>query len=103
MGKRLACLQQFAVGAFLLAASNALAAESELKVVKLRMEKVALYDCKTGAKKGEYARKEFRGSWRIIPSPLRDCYKINVPDDGIVADSVSPGWWPKRRYDDDFG
>jgi len=59
-------LQCAAFGVLLLVAPSASLAEPEMKVVKLRIDKVALYDCKDGTKKLEYARKDFRSPWKVI-------------------------------------
>jgi hypothetical protein len=67
MNKRFARLQCAAVGALFLVAPSASLAEPEVKVMKLRIDKVGLYDCKDGTKKLEYARKDFRAPWKVVP------------------------------------
>jgi len=53
----------------LLAVVGTATAQDAWKVTKLRTEKVALYDCKDGNKKSEYARKDFRDPWPVLGLP----------------------------------
>ena len=55
-----------AVVALLVVGAGTVGADEALKVTKLRTEKVTFYDCQDGSKKGEFARKDFQGSWPII-------------------------------------
>jgi hypothetical protein len=55
------------VAGVLLLAAGAVWGEEALSVVKLRTDKVALYDCKDATKKAEYASKDFHGPWKASP------------------------------------
>jgi hypothetical protein len=69
--------------ALLIATASPAAAEDALKVTKLRTEKVVLYDCADGTKKGEYARKDFQGPWPIVqgsPPPPGGLLRVQVGD-----------------------
>jgi len=57
------------VGAVLLIAVGSAAAQEAWKVTKLRTEKVALYDCASGSKKSDYARKDFTDPWPVLGAP----------------------------------
>ena len=52
------------VTAIVLLAAGTVWADQALEVVKLRTDKVALYDCKDASKKGEVASKDFHGPWK---------------------------------------
>ena len=55
---------QLPVAAIVLLTAGAVWADQALEVIKLRTEKVALYDCKDGSKKSEVASKDFHGPWK---------------------------------------
>jgi hypothetical protein len=58
------------VGVLLLTAFGASWADEAAKatrVTRLRTEKVALYNCNDGTKKTDFARKDFRDPWPIVP------------------------------------
>jgi hypothetical protein len=54
------------VGLLLLGVWSGIGAEETLKVVKLRTEKVGLFDCKDSTKKSEFSKKEFREPWPVL-------------------------------------
>ena len=55
------------LAALVLAAPAAAWAQDGVKVLRLRTEKVPLYDCADSAKrKLEFARKDFQGSWPVV-------------------------------------
>lgn len=56
------------LGALLLAAASTAWAQDTVKVLKLRTDRVTLYDCANGARKSEFARKDFQGSWPVVTS-----------------------------------
>lgn len=45
------------------------AAAQDVQVTKLRTAKVALLDCKDGAKKMDYAQKDFQAPWPVLAGP----------------------------------
>jgi hypothetical protein len=59
-------LVEMVIGVVFVVAASSVMAEEATKVTKLRTEKVTLYDCAEGAKKTEYARKDFVGDWPIV-------------------------------------
>jgi len=52
------------VAVIVLLAAGAVWADEALSVVKLRTDKVALYDCKSGTKKADFSSKDFHGPWK---------------------------------------
>jgi hypothetical protein len=55
------------LAALVLAAPAAARAQDGMKVLRLRTEKVPLYDCADSARrKTEFARKDFQGSWPVV-------------------------------------
>lgn len=63
-------------------------AQPDLKVVKLRTEKVALLDCNDGSKKRDYERASFQGPWPAGPSK----------QPGLLAVEVGGAWYCVRAY-----
>jgi hypothetical protein len=53
----------------LLAAAVTAAAQEVWQVTKLRTPKVALYDCADGAKKMDFAQKDFQAPWPVTSGP----------------------------------
>jgi len=72
-------------------ATSATWADEALKVTKLRTEKIALYDCSDGTKTGEYARKDFQGTWPIVPSSTS-------PPSGLLRVQVGEQQYCVRAY-----
>ncbi len=73
-------LRNVVVGGLVLGASAVGA--GELQVTKLRTEKIGLYDCKDGTKKGDFARKDFQGSWQVLQNTSV------VPSSGLLPVSI---------------
>lgn len=62
-------LREGVVGLLLLVAWSGVEAEDALKVVKLRTEKVGLFDCKDSTRRSEFSKKDFLEPWPVFSSP----------------------------------
>jgi hypothetical protein len=72
------------VAAALLAAGGAAWAQEPSRVLRLRTEKVTLHDCADTARKTEFARKSFQGSWPVVsgsPAPPPGFLRVKVGDE----------------------
>jgi hypothetical protein len=70
------------LAALLLAATDTgVGAEQAVKVLRLRTEKVALYDCKDGSKKSDFSRGDFKDPWPVVggsPAPPTGMIRVQV-------------------------
>jgi hypothetical protein len=57
---------------------SAVHAQNALQVVKLRSEKVALYDKPNGTKTAEYPRDKFKGPWPVVGSSPEGYLQVEV-------------------------
>jgi hypothetical protein len=69
MRSLLACRRNALIVLVLLAAVTTAAAQGATQVTKLRMPKVALYDCADGSKKMDFAQKDFQTPWPVTAKP----------------------------------
>ena len=60
--------------------SSAVLAQDATRVVKLRTEKVALYDKPNGKKTADYDRDKFKGPWPVVDSSPEGFLQVEVDD-----------------------